>query len=53
MPKISFLGCLEVPKKFLVGWVVVGSYPLSSQAPTPVDVELGCDNWETFGSAVK
>jgi hypothetical protein len=23
---------------------VVGSYPLSSQAPTPVEVELGCDN---------
>jgi hypothetical protein len=26
-----------------VGWVM-GSYPLSSQAPTPVEVELGCDN---------
>ena len=25
-----------------VGWV--GSYPLSSLAPTPVEVELGCDN---------
>ena len=24
---------------------MVGSYPLSSQAPTPVEVELGCDNW--------
>jgi hypothetical protein len=24
------------------GWV--GSYPLLSQAPTPVEVELGCDN---------
>jgi hypothetical protein len=24
--------------------VVVGSYPLLSQAPTPVEVELGCDN---------
>jgi hypothetical protein len=24
--------------------VVVASYPLSSQAPTPVEVELGCDN---------
>jgi hypothetical protein len=23
---------------------VVASYPLSSQAPTPVEVELGCDN---------
>jgi hypothetical protein len=23
---------------------VVGSYPLLSQAPTPVGVELGCDN---------
>jgi hypothetical protein len=23
---------------------VVGSYPLSSLAPTPVEVELGCDN---------
>jgi hypothetical protein len=26
----------------VVGWWV-GSYPLSSQAPTPVEVELGCD----------
>jgi hypothetical protein len=29
------------------GWVVggwVGSYPLLSQAPTHVEVELGCDN---------
>jgi hypothetical protein len=25
--------------------VVVGSYPLSSQAPTHVEVELGCDNY--------
>jgi hypothetical protein len=24
------------------GWVA--SYPLLSQAPTPVEVELGCDN---------
>ena len=24
--------------------VVVASYPLLSQAPTPVEVELGCDN---------
>ena len=24
--------------------MVVGSYPLSSQAPTHVEVELGCDN---------
>jgi predicted MPP superfamily phosphohydrolase len=24
--------------------VVVGSYPLLSLAPTPVEVELGCDN---------
>ena len=23
---------------------MVGSYPLLSQAPTPVEVELGCDN---------
>jgi hypothetical protein len=23
---------------------VVASYPLLSQAPTPVEVELGCDN---------
>jgi hypothetical protein len=33
---------LKVP-----GWGgggVVGSYPLSSQAPTHVEVELGCDN---------
>jgi hypothetical protein len=27
----------------VLGGVVVGSYPLSSQAPTPVEVELGCD----------
>jgi hypothetical protein len=27
--------------------VVVASYPLSSQAPTPVEVELGCDNIPT------
>jgi hypothetical protein len=26
------------------GGGVVGSYPLLSQAPTPVEVELGCDN---------
>ena len=32
---------LKVP---VVGGVVVASYPLSSQAPTPVEVELGCDN---------
>jgi hypothetical protein len=33
---------LKVP---VGGWGgVVGSYPLSSQAPTPVEVELGCDN---------
>ena len=34
-----------MPKKFLVvvGWVVA-SYSLSSQAPTHVEVELGCDN---------
>jgi hypothetical protein len=24
-------------------WGEVGSYPLLSQAPTPVEVELGCD----------
>ena len=24
----------------------MASYPLLSQAPTPVDVELGCDNRE-------
>ena len=30
---------LKVP-----GSVVVGSYPLSSQAPTHVEVELCCDN---------
>jgi hypothetical protein len=27
-------------------WGGVGSYPLSSQAPTPVEVELGCDNFK-------
>ena len=30
-------------------WGGVGSYPLSSQAPTPVEVELGCDN---YGEAI-
>ena len=25
---------------------MVASYPLSSQAPTPVEVELGCDNYK-------
>ena len=24
---------------------MVGSYPFLSQAPTPVEVELGCDNF--------
>ena len=28
------------------GWGGVGSYPLSSQVPTHVEVELGCDNNE-------
>jgi hypothetical protein len=28
--------------------VVVGSYPLLSQAPTHVEVELGCDNRPQF-----
>ena len=32
---------LKVP---VGGGVVVGSYPLLSLAPTPVEVELGCDN---------
>jgi hypothetical protein len=27
----------------------VASYPLSSQAPTPVEVELGCDNIYKYG----
>jgi hypothetical protein len=35
-------GALKVPGGG-VGWWVA-SYPLSSQAPTPVEVELGCDN---------
>jgi hypothetical protein len=26
------------------GWAGLGSYPLLSQAPTPIEVELGCDN---------
>jgi hypothetical protein len=47
-PKISFLGlpgsALNVA---VVGWWV-GSYPLSIQAPTHVEVELGCDNMRTF-----
>ena len=33
---------LKVPGGGCVGWVA--SYPLSSQAPTHVEVELGCDN---------
>ena len=32
---------LKVP----VWWGGVGSYPFLSQAPTPVEVELGCDNY--------
>ena len=28
----------------------VASYPLSSQAPTPVEVELGCDNYSNSHS---
>ena len=28
----------------------VGSYPLLSQAPTPVEVELGCDNLSYFNN---
>jgi hypothetical protein len=31
-------------------WVVVGSYPLLSHAPTPVEVDLGCDNIGLYGS---
>ena len=34
------------------GVVVVASYPLSSQAPTPVEVELGCDNLCDFQSNI-
>ena len=34
-----------------MGWVV-GSYPLSSQAPTPVEVELGCDNSQNMDKLV-
>jgi hypothetical protein len=30
------------------GWWVA-SYPLLSQAPTPVEVELGCDNYVLGG----
>ena len=30
-------------------WGGVGSYPLSSQAPTPVEVELGCDKNSHWG----
>ena len=37
LPRLSG-SALKVP-----GWWV-GSYPLLSQAPTPVEVELGCDN---------
>jgi hypothetical protein len=32
----------------------VASYPLLSQAPTPVEVELGCDNFKAYpGENVK
>jgi hypothetical protein len=37
LPRLSG-SALKVP-----GWV--GSYPLLSQAPTPVEVELGCDKY--------
>ena len=30
---------------------VVGSYPLLSLTPTPVEVELGCDNFEGFAKS--
>ena len=34
----------------MVGWWCgVGSYPLLCQAPTPVEVELGCDNTKNSG----
>jgi hypothetical protein len=33
--------------------VVVASYPLLSQAPTPVEVELGCDNKPTKAKPTK
>ena len=35
---------LKVPVWWVGGWVA--SYPLLSQAPTPVEVELGCDNYK-------
>ena len=38
LPRLSG-SALKVPV-----WWWVGSYPLLSQAPTPVEVELGCDN---------
>ena len=41
LPRLSG-SALKVP----VWWGgVVASYPLLSQAPTPVEVELGCDNY--------
>ena len=40
LPRLSG-SALKVPGGG-VGWV--GSYPLSSHAPTHVEVELGCDN---------
>ena len=33
-----------LPSTKIVVNMVVASYPLSSQAPTPVEVELCCDN---------
>ena len=33
----------QLPRLSGSGWGV-GSYPLLSQAPTPVEVKLGCDN---------
>jgi hypothetical protein len=42
LPRLSG-SALKVPA--WGGVVVVGSYPLLSQAPTHVEVELGCDNY--------
>ena len=38
-----FYIALKVPG-WWVGWGEVDYYPLLTQAPTPVEVELGCDN---------
>ena len=53
MPNFVVLGCLEVGEKFTVGGVVGGgiSTPTTKSNQLKlgqVDVELGCDNFDTL-----